>query len=59
MKRIAEWMGRFAGAVSITDLHLYGGIVAIAIGAEKVWPGLGFLAAGAALFWLAVRKVEK
>lgn len=58
MKRIGAVLLAVGRGVSFTDLHLYGGVALAGFGGEALWPGVGFLLSGGALFWLATRKVK-
>lgn len=61
---IVDSAGRAFGSVGavmrtldMQDAHLYGGLALGAFGGERIYPGVGLLLAGAAAFWLAIRKV--
>lgn len=56
---LKEKAKRVLSAVSLTDLHTYGGLGLVGVGGELIYSGLGFVAAGSALFWLANRKVTR
>lgn len=58
MRRIGRALAALGRGVSVTDLHVYGGVVLAGFGGEALWPGVGLLLSGGALFWLATRKVK-
>jgi hypothetical protein len=39
----------------MVDLHVYGGLVLVAIGGEIVYSGAGVASAGVILLWIGVR----
>lgn len=40
----------------LRDVHVYGGGLLLAIGAEAAWPSLGWMVAGGLLLYLGIRK---
>jgi len=51
--RFGYWIGK---TFDLNDLFVFGGIGMACIGLGQMYAPLAWLAAGAALFWLGVRK---
>lgn len=55
--RLAAAMRRLRPALpDLRDLHVYGGVALMAAGLAQIAPALGWVAAGAILLYLGLRK---
>jgi hypothetical protein len=54
--RIRAWLAGLRKLVDLNDAHAYGGLAMLGYGLQQLWPGVGWVICGAALFWLGVRK---
>jgi hypothetical protein len=59
-QRLLAWMRSTVGAVrkavDVQDAHVYGGLMCACVGVAQVHQPGAWVLAGAALFWLGVRK---
>jgi hypothetical protein len=54
LKRAANFAGKYAP--DLRDLLVFGGIGCAAYGAAQIYPPAAWIIAGAAIFWLGVRR---
>lgn len=47
---------RLAGLLDLRDVHAYAGLAMLGYGFNAIHHGAGWVAAGAALLWLGVRR---
>lgn len=44
-------------SVDLRDLFVFAGVALVAYGGNMIYPGAGWVASGAALFWIGARSV--
>lgn len=56
MKKIASFAFALIRSIGIDDLICFGGLAIFSYGVALIYAPGGWIAAGAALFWLGIRK---
>lgn len=57
MRRLLKWFAALCGEVELRDVFVFGGLAAVVYGIAQVYPPAAWMAGGAALFWLGIRRV--
>lgn len=58
MKRVLQRvLAALRGAFELRDVFIFGGLAGAAYGIAQVYPPAAWIAGGATLFWLGIRRV--